>query len=126
MGSTVMNMVDLAFNLSPSPLITSHLNKCIRISKVSFRYLFITVYSLLRCPCTHLQCQQSSKPLPSNKGGRPPFNIIGGLLVGAEGYRNTRGDPCCGRPIRYMRRYDDDPNCGQISFHHCLPTTLAN
>jgi len=55
-------------------------------------------YSLLRFPRTHLQCQQSNEPLSSNEGYRLPFNIGEELLVGAGGYGNARGDPCCGRP----------------------------
>ena len=59
-------------------------------------------YSLLRFPSTHLQCQQSNEPLPSNEGCRPPSNAVEGLLAGTGGHGNARGDPCCGRPVRYM------------------------
>jgi hypothetical protein len=78
------------------------------MSKLCFFNLILTVY----VPHTCLLCQQHNRPLPSNKGCRLPFNIVEGSLASAEGYGNERGDPGCGRPVRYVRR-----------FHHRLPTT---
>jgi len=83
------------------------------VSEISF----LTLFSLFRFPRTFLQCQQCNRPLPSNEGCRPPFNIVEGSSSGAEGYGNARGDPCCGRPVRCVRSRDHNPH---ISFH---PTT---
>ena len=43
-------------------------------------------------------------PLPSNEGCRPPYTTSKAFRSAYELGGNTRGDPWCGRPARYVRK----------------------
>src|SRR6266567_4800447 len=125
MRSIVMRTVDLTFK-PPSSLsqLPSRLGKCNMTCKVialCLKYVFLTLCSLFRFPGTCLQCQQHNRPLPSNEGCRLPFNVVEGSLVDAEGYRNARGHPCCGRPMRFVRRCDSDHDWDCVASPFAIP-----
>ena len=66
--------------------------------------------------------QLISLSLPTKDVG--PFNNVEGLLVGAEGYRNGRGDPWCGRPVRYVFVFPFTTVANPFSFNPLHPLGL--
>ena len=103
MRSTVSVTVDLSFvSFSPLSVNATGLER----SVIYVQCVFLTLYLLFKSHRTCLHSRQHNRPLPSNEGCGLPFTVIEGSLAGVAGYGNARGDPCCGRPVRCVRRCD--------------------